>query len=127
MSKGNRAMNPHSRLLEQWRSKAKDLRRYGAAEAAATLETCALELEEEWRIWQTEPLTLEEASEECGYSYSALQKRVAAGEIPNAGDKGNPRVQRGHLPWKAAPKRPKLESGEPDLAAEILRLDLARL
>ena len=64
---------------------------------------------------------------ESGYSYSSLQKRVGAGEIPNAGDQGNPRVQRCHLPWKAARKELKLESGEPDLAADILRRELARL
>ena len=81
-------------LASEWRQKAKELLRFGANEQALTLQCCADDLEESWRIWQTEPLTLEEAAEESGYSYSSLQKRVALGEIPNVGKSGAPRVQR---------------------------------
>lgn len=48
-----------------------------------------------------EELTLQESVEESGYSYSTLQRKVASGEIPNAGTKGAPRIKRKHLPRKA--------------------------
>ena len=107
-------------LASEWRLKAKELHRFGANEQALTLEYCADDLEEAWRIWQTEPLTLEEAAEESGYSYSSLQKRVSDGEIPNIGKAGAPRVQRQDLPRKTPRPRFRLESGEPDLAGDIL-------
>lgn len=99
-----------------------DLRRYGATEAASTLEACADDLEGAWRVWQTEPMTLEEAAAESGYSYSTIQQKVAAGEIPNIGDKHRPRVRRADLPRKAVAARSclKLVSSEPDLAGAVL-------
>ncbi len=107
-------------LAIAWKEKATELRRFGAEDQAVTLEYCADDLEETWRIWQQEPLTLEEAAEESGYSYSSIQKRVASGEIPNVGQPGAPRVQRQDLPRKTPTRRFELESGEPDLAEEIL-------
>ena len=107
-------------LASEWRQKAKELHRFGADEQAVTLEYCADDLEQCWRIWQTEPLTLEEAAEESGYSYSSLQKRVALGEIPNIGKPGAPRVQRQDLPRKTPRRRFELQNGEPDLAEMIL-------
>ena len=112
-------MTPAS-LPAAWREKAEEFRRLRAEDQATTLEYCADDLEETWRVWQEEPLTLEEAAEESGYSYSSLQKRVASGEIPNIGEPGAPRVQRQDLPRKAPRPRFKLESGEPDLVEEIL-------
>lgn len=116
-------MNP-SDLPNEWRSEAEHLRKLGAEEAASTLEYCANVLEHDWRLWQTEPLTLQEASEASGFSYSALQKMVSSGELLNVGGKGSPRVQRGDLPKKATRPRPKLESDGPDLAGELLRSKL---
>ena len=108
-------------LAADWRAEANELRRrFGAEEQALTLEACADDLDETWRIWQTEPLTLEEAAEESGYSYSSLEKRVRSGEIPNIGEPGAPRVQRQDLPRKTPTRRFELETGEPDLVGEIL-------
>ena len=107
-------------LASDWRKKAKEFRQFGADEQAVTLEYCADDLEETSRVWQTEPLTLEEAAQGTGYSYSSLQKRVSDGEIPNIGKPGAPRVQRQDLPRKTPRRRFELESGEPDLAGEIL-------
>ena len=107
-------------LASDWRKKAKEFRQFGADEQAVTLEYCADDLEETSRVWQTEPLTLEEAAQETGYSYSSLQKRVSDGEIPNIGTPGQPRVRRQDLPRKAPRQRFELESGEPDLAGAIL-------
>ena len=106
-------------IASEWRQEAKRLRRFGAEEQAVTLEYCAADLEERWQIWETEPLLLEEAVEESGYSYSSLEKRVRSGEIPNIGKPGTPRVRRQDLPKKLPKRRCDLEAGEPDLAGEI--------
>jgi hypothetical protein len=113
-------MHPAIELPTEWRVRALALRRYASEGAASAFEECADNLEEAWRIWQTEPITLEEAAEESGYSYSTLQQKVASGEIPNLGNKHRPRVGRADLPRKAPHQRLELESGEPDLAAKIL-------
>ena len=107
-------------LPKAWREKATELRRFGAEDQATTLEYCADDLEETWRVWQEEPLTLDEAAETSGYSYSSLEKRVRSGKIPNVGKPGAPRVQRQDLPRKTPTRRFELETGEPDLAQEIL-------
>ena len=112
-------MSPRD-LPEAWREKATELRRFGAEDQATTLEYCADDLDETWRIWQTEPLTLDEAVEESGYSYSSLEKRVRSGRIPNIGEPGAPRVRRQDLPRKTPTRCFELETGEPDLAEEIL-------
>ncbi len=103
-----------------WREKATEFRRFGAEDQAFTLDNCADDLEEAWLTWQTEPLTLDEAVEESGFTYSSLQKRVASGEIPNVGRPGAPRVQRQDLPRKTPTRRFELETGEPDLVGDIL-------
>ena len=107
-------------LASEWLTRATMLREYGAEGQAAAIEACANELTDAIRAWQEEPLTLEEAVAESGYSYSTIQQRVAAGEIANAGTRGRPRVRRYDLPRKAPTPRLFLESGEPDLAGEIL-------
>lgn len=115
-------MSPFDDLPNRWRSKAAELRRYGADEAAATLEQCADDLEEEWRVWQTEPLTLDEAAVESGYSRSSFERWIASGEIPNAGAEGSPRVRRRDLPRKldGAGTDPQTDDGLPDVAEEVL-------
>jgi hypothetical protein len=112
-------MNP-SDLPQAWRERAKGFRKHGISEAADTLEVCAAELEEEWWLWQTEPLSLQEAADTSGFSYSAIQKMVANEELENVGEKGSPRVRRGDLPKKASKQKPKLEADGPDLAGELL-------
>lgn len=107
-------------LAVEWRTQAADLRRYGAEPQALALEACAGELEERLESWRSEALTLEAAADETGYSYSSLQQKVAAGEIPNIGDKGKPRVRRCDLPLKTPKRVSGSTSGEPDLAGEIL-------
>ena len=106
-------------LSDGWRALALQQRDLGADAQARMLEWCADRLEEHSHEWQTEPLTLEEAAEESGYSYSSLQQKVASGEIPNVGENGKPRVRRKDLPRKA-PTRSHEEDGEPDIAEEIL-------
>ncbi len=104
-------------LAENWRREADLFRRYGSPLAGAC-ELHAEELEERIREWQLEALTLEEAAVESGLSYSAVQKKVRRGEWPNAGKKGAPRVERRYV--LGAPPLLRLETGEPDLAGEVL-------
>ncbi len=107
-------------LAADWREDAETLRKRAATAQAVVLESCAEELETVLRERDFEALTLQGASEESGYSYSALQKMVAEGKLPNRGDKNRPRVRRGDLPRKAGqlPRGP--SDGEPDLAGTIL-------
>jgi hypothetical protein len=91
-------------LAQRWREEATLLRRRAAEVQAEVMESCAADLETWARERDLEGLTLDEAVAESGYSYSSLQKRVQAGELQNIGRKGAPRVRRGDLPHKAAPK-----------------------
>ena len=106
-------------LTTQWRRGAETLRKWGAGAQAAVLESCAEELDTVLREHELEALTLHGAMEESGYSYSAIQKMVAKGRVPNVGDKTRPRVRRGDLPRKPG-RLPRGPSGEPDLAGTIL-------
>lgn len=107
-------------LVIEWKSRSTLLREYGAEAQAAAIEACAVELTDAVKEWQDEKLTLEQAVEETGYSYSTIQQKVAAGEITNVGSKGRPRVRRNDLPRKTPTPPLLLESGEPDLAGEVL-------
>ncbi len=106
-------------LVQQWRDEAKLLRRRGADGQAAALESCASELEEEVRRFALETLTLAQAEGESGYSYSALEKMVADGRLPNAGAPHRPRIRRCDLPRKPSAGREQAKA-EPDLASLVL-------
>jgi hypothetical protein len=71
-------------------------------EGAGVLEWCIKDLAAALEAHRLELLTLREAADESGYSYSSLEKSVRDGDIPNYGKKGRPRVRRGDLPRKAA-------------------------
>lgn len=103
-------------LPARWRAEAARLRTYGAEPQAVTLEACARELEEAHRAVGLEVLTLEQASRESGFSYSALEKAVRTGQLPNAGEKGKPRLLRRDLPLKSGSRATTV----PDLAAQVL-------
>ena len=108
------------RLIGRWRCEAETLRKLGATAQAVLLESCVDELEAAQQEQALEALTLNQATQESGYSYSALQKKVASGELLNMGSKNSPRVRRGDLPRKAGqlPRGPR--DGEPDLAGIVL-------
>jgi hypothetical protein len=114
---------PFAALAEHWRDEAARLEHYGAGAIAAALEACAAELDAAEREYLFETLTLEEAAEESGLSYDTIGRKVRTGELPNAGEKGRPRVRRCDLLPNV--ERPALrsvtDSGEPDVAAEVLR------
>ncbi len=101
-------------LADRWQEEAERYEADGVSGHAALLRRVADELETWWRERELEELTLEQASELGGYSYSALEKGVRTGTIPNAGESGRPRIRRRDVPRKPGRNR---EPGEPDLAA----------
>ena len=87
-------------LSQAWLAEAEVLRRRGAATLADVLTACAQELKQAVFQRELELVNLEQASAESGFSYSALEKMVRSGRLPNAGQKGRPLVRRGDLPRK---------------------------
>lgn len=115
------------RLPSAWRSRAANLREWGAPEATARVwEKAAAEVEQVLRRWDRTTLTLREAARESGYSADHLGALVREGEIPNAGRKGAPRIRRADLPVKAPSSSPEgrpSEKEDPDVTsiADALR------
>lgn len=107
-------------LADRWRSEAELYDRRGLAEAARLAGSYAADLTQELDEWLLEGLTLAEAAEEAGLSYSAIQKQVARGDLPNAGRDGSPRVRRCDLLGAPVPLRLETTDGSPDVASEVL-------
>lgn len=107
--------------VESWREEADLLRRRGAPRQAEVLESAADDLEERLEEWRLEALSLEDAARESGLAYDTVQRKVGS-ELPNAGEKGSPRVRRCDLhPWLDAPAPEAVESDVvTELAAETL-------
>jgi len=87
-------------LPRTWRSRAEELRPYAPA-AAEAFARAADELAGALASAADEELTLAEAAAESGYSERRLRELLAAGELPQAGRKGRPRIRRGDLPRRA--------------------------
>ncbi len=107
-------------LVARWYSQADALQLFGAAGHAEAVRRCALELEQFAQELEVETLMLKDAAAESGYSYSALEKMLRAGQLPNAGSKGRPRVRRGDLPRKP-PRGTQAASTCPSVAATVLQ------
>ena len=86
-------------LAASWRADAETFARY-ASPLSDVCRRHADELDAALRSLQDEALSLAEAASESGYSSDRLRHLVAAGALPNAGEKGRPRVRRGDLPTK---------------------------
>ena len=91
-----------SELANRWRTEAELLARYGDDRGAHACRMHADELERAVREAEAEELTLAQAAAESGYSPDRLRHMVSGGVIPNAGEKGAPRIRRGDLPKKRA-------------------------
>ena len=88
-------------LVDRWRTRAKSLREWAAAEgAAAAFERAAIELEAELADHDDEVLSLNQAAHESRYSAEHLRRMIREGKLPNAGRKGSPRIRRRDLPTK---------------------------
>ena len=89
-------------LLRKWCEEEALYTRRGQTELAALMASMTEEVQSESNRYLDEALTLAEAAEISGYSYSSLQHRVRQGQLPDAGETGRPRVRRGDLPWKTS-------------------------
>ncbi len=102
--------------VASWREEAELFRRRGQEELARIVESLAEEMEAALRGFEFEALTLEQAVEETGRSYSYFQHRIADGTIHNAGKKGAPRIHRRDA-YRIPMGR---ENGGRDLADKVL-------
>lgn len=93
-------------LIEKWRGEATTLRtRYLDERLAAVLSRLADELNDALEQDESEPLTLEQAAHESGYSAEHLGRMVRDHKVPNAGRHHAPRIRRRDLPLKATTLR----------------------
>ncbi len=97
---GNPMSDALTELTRTWRREAEVFRSYGEDRLATACEKHAEELEAAAGARRIEAVTLEEAAEAGGYSYSHLQHLVAEGEIENVGESGAPRIRRCDVPRK---------------------------
>ena len=114
-------LDPFRALAAGWREEAAILKRRGLEQEARMAESYASDLDQRLREWELQELTIEQAATELGLKYDTVQRRLACGELPNAGRKGAPLVRRCDL-YGGASSTPRLvtESGEPDIASEVL-------
>lgn len=108
-------MTAQRELVARWRAEVDLLRRRGVKELAAGLESYTDELEQVLVEADLEELTLDQASEESGYSKAHLGRLIAADRLPNAGKRNAPRIKRGDLPKK--PEDTMVDG--PDLVGQI--------
>ena len=101
-------------LVARWRSEAETVERCGHESTGKLIRRLSAEVEEALRHDQDETLTLAEAALESRYSIEHLRKMVAAGTIPNAGERGRPRIRRSDLPSRPTNSRGHLNSPEDD-------------
>lgn len=100
-------------LVTRWRSDAELLEAHGATEAATTCRLHAAAVEAAIAEEAGRELTLQEAVAESGFSERRLRELISEGRIPNAGEKGRPRIRRADLPMK-----PRASGAGFDAAAE---------
>ena len=105
------ALSDPGPLVASWRNAAAKLRAWGATSKATVLDRCADELEEHVASWADTPLTIAEASGECGYSASHLRRLVSQGVLRDMGTSTVTLVRRGDLPRKAGTNRHPLPVG----------------
>ncbi len=101
-------------LVARWHSEGETLERCGHESTGKLIRRLAVEVDEALRDDQDQTLTLAEAALESSYSTEHLRKMVASGTIPNAGEKGRPRIRRSDLPAERANRNGHLGSPEDD-------------
>lgn len=116
-------MDAFRELTERWRREAESFRSYGEERLAMACEKHADEVEAAACASRLEEVTLEEAAELGGYSYSHLQHLVAEGKILNVGSKGSPRIRRCDVPRKPGgrPRRPRSKTEALDRSLRLYR------
>jgi hypothetical protein len=74
-------VKPQTELVTSWRDRAAEYERDGFTEPATLLRRCADELENAWRVWWTQPLTVASAATESGYTADYLRQLVREGKV----------------------------------------------
>lgn len=105
-------------LVQSWRTEAKTFRTYGEERLAIACERHADQVEAAAVAEEVREVTLEEAAQIGGYSYSHLQHLVARGDIDNVGTKHAPRIR-----LVDVPRKPGYRTEEGALAAKSEILD----
>jgi hypothetical protein len=110
-------------LVAKWTDRARKLREWAAAKAAARVwEAAARELEVALLDADDELLNLQEASATSGYSAEHLGRLVRQGRIPNAGRPNAPRIRARDLPRKpGVDRRPLFHEGLPTGKTAVVR------
>ncbi len=101
-------------LLAGWLGEAETVERCGHEPTGKLIRRLAAEMEEALKDDRDETLTIAEAALESDYSSEHLRKLVASGTIPNAGEKGRPRIRRRDLPARPATGNRQIGSPEDD-------------
>ena len=101
-------------LLTRWRDEAETVERCGHESTGKLIRRLTIEVEEALRDDQDETLTLAEAALESQYSVEHLRKLLSKDRIPNAGEKGRPRIRRGDLPARPGTGNRQIGSPEDD-------------
>lgn len=115
------AENPVTALAEELREEAELYARDGARlEAEKVLQRVADQVEEAWRDYQLEELTLSAAAHESEYSYDRLSELLREKPELNMGEKGAPRIRRCDLPRKPGVGISVIATGEGDFVDELL-------
>lgn len=115
------AENPLEALAEELREEAELYARDGARlEAEKVLRRVADQMEEAWREYQLEELTLSAAAEESEYSYDRLSELLRENPDLNVGRKGAPLIRRCDLPRKPGVGVSVIATGDGDFADELL-------
>lgn len=92
---------PLSQLPQEFRDNAATVRMLGGSEDTAHVwDLAARMVEERMADSLLEPLTLEAAALESGYTRSHLNRMLRDGKFPNSGTDGEPLILRMHLPRK---------------------------
>lgn len=94
-------LSPLARLPQEFRANAEAVRTLAGAEAAAHVwEEAARTVEQRLGEALLEPLPLDQAEAESGYTRSHLRRMLRNATLPNSGTVHDPRILRRHLPRK---------------------------
>lgn len=117
--------NPLDKLPGKWRQRADSLLEWGApSDWARTWHRAADELERSLAAYGCEPLRLETAAAESGYTVGHLRRLLRDCTLQNAGTEEEPAILRCHLPRKPGPSAiPMVVDGAPDSAASSREQD----
>ena len=115
-------LSPLARLPQEFRANANAARTLAAAEAAAHVwEEAARAVEQCLSEAVLEPLPLDQAEAESGYTRSHLCRMLRDKTLPNSGTAQEPRILRIHLP-----RKPGFGVDQPPLQPASCRAQAAR-